>query len=588
MAELQASRAAIDLQASEDELRALLVNQLEILEPSAFDAAVLSARRLRIPLERALIERARVPMSFLLEHLAEAWRVDFTDLKVSDVQPEALRKITPEFATSHLLVAFDLNDLGLSVAMWNPRHERTLLELRRMVTVPIVPYFAPLAAIRRAHLLYRPALRDLLKQAGGAGDERVPLTITGAAEPAAGDLLNQVLEYSVVARASDIHVEPYEFEGLIRCRVDGALHEVLSVPAAALPGLAARIKVLAGMRIDEKRAPQDGHFRAEVGGLPMDMRVSSIPTPFGEKIVMRIVAKEESGLDLEDLGLAANDYPIVRRHLVRPFGMILITGPTGSGKTTSLYAMLNQIAVARQNAVNISTVEDPVERTIPRVTQVAINVSAGIDFASGLRALLRQDPDIIMVGEIRDRETAEMAVRAAMVGRLLLSTLHTNDAVGAVPRLVDMGVEPFLVASTLGLVIGQRLARKICASCRESVSRKVPLLETVRTTPGFAAAIPVLQSQGVLPATGDPLAGVRLYHGRGCTQCNGTGFRGRVALFELFDVTDPIRRMIAEGRDGLQIRDAAIAGGMKTMFQDALAKLFLGETTIEEVVRATA
>ncbi len=268
--------------------------------------------------------------------------------------------------------------------------------------------------------------------------------------------------------------------------------------------------------------------------------------------------------------------------------MILITGPTGSGKTTTLYAMITQVGAERSNLINISTIEDPVERPIPRVSQVSVNPAAGIDFSNGLRALLRQDPDIIMVGEIRDRETAEMAVRAALVGRLLFSTLHTNDAVGAVPRLLDLGVEPFLVASTLDLVIGQRLARKICVACRQTDERRAERLETLQSMPGFAEAIPVLQTAGVLSRSGDPLAGVRLYRGHGCAQCNGTGFRGRVGLFELFQVDERIRRLIADRRDAAAIRAAAIENGMKTMFQDALAKLFLGETTLDEVVRATA
>jgi len=575
-----------ELRVTERELRDLLVTQLEVLEPPAFDAAVAASKRLRIPLERAVLERARVPLSFLLEHLARSWNVGFIDLKINDVRPQAMQKLREEYARQRQVVAFDSGPQGLSVAMANPRDQETVAGLRQLTGLTIVPHLAPLEAIRRAHLLYSPGLRTLLARPGGAAAK--PVAKTGSGEPPAADLVNQMLEYAVVTGASDIHIEPYELETIIRCRVDGVLQEVLTLSPAALPSLIARIKVLAGMRIDEKRAPQDGRFEIDLGGLQVNLRVSSMPTYWAEKIVMRVLAKDSATLELEDLGLAATDFPIVVRHIMRPFGMILITGPTGSGKTTSLYAMIARVGLERNNVVNISTIEDPIERPLPRVSQIGLNAGAGIDFAGGLRALLRQDPDILMVGEVRDRETADIAVRAALVGRLLLSTLHTNDAVGAVPRLLDMGVEPFLLASTLELVISQRLARRVCTGCRESLTRDAHLQDVLRAVPGLSAAIPALQTQGVLPSSGDPLAGVRLYRGRGCAQCGGTGFRGRIGLFEILEVDENIRRLISERRDAAVIRAAAMQAGMKTMFQDALAKMFLGETTIEEVVRVTA
>ena len=347
----------------------------------------------------------------------------------------------------------------------------------------------------------------------------------------------------------------------------------------------AMIEALAGLRIDERRAPQDGHFEADLGGFKVDLRVSSLPTHWGEKIVLRVLTKESTILDLEDLGLGAADYEIALRNILLPFGMILITGPTGSGKTTSLYAMLMRLGAERHNVVNISTIEDPVEYTMPRVNQVQINPAAGIEFATGLRALLRQDPDVIMVGEIRDRETAEIAVRSALVGRLLLSTLHTNDATGAVSRLLDMGVEPFLLASTLSLVIAQRLVRRICVGCRESVVADASILKALRARPDFDRTIEVLQEQGVLGKGDDPIAGIRLFRGKGCAQCHGSGFRGRLGVFELFEINDHIRSMIMERQDTSVIRARAIAGGMKTMFQDGIAKAFFGETTLEEVFR---
>jgi len=363
------------------------------------------------------------------------------------------------------------------------------------------------------------------------------------------------------------------------------MREVFSLsPSLQLP-LISRIKILSGMRIDERRSPQDGRFEANLDGFKIDLRVASIPTQWGEKVVLRILSKDNVIIDLEDLGLVPYDYQIVLRNIMKPFGMILITGPTGSGKSTTLYAMLMRIGTERQNIVNISTIEEPVEYSIPRVNQTQVNHQAGVQFSTGLKALLRQDPDVIMVGEIRDKETAEIAVQAALVGRLLLSTLHTNDSTGSVPRLLDIGVEPYLLSSSLTLVVAQRLIRRICKNCRESVTPSTRILESIQSRPDFSETIDVLQRQGVLRKTHDGLAGIRLYKGKGCAQCQGSGFTGRVGLFEIFEVDEDIRDLIMQRKPASFIRSTAIMKGMKTMFQDGLAKAFMGETTIEEVFR---
>lgn len=574
------------LRVTGEELRTLLVVQLELLDEAEFEKARRMAARLRIPLEQALVARGRFPLGFLLQQLAQAWGVGFIDLKVSDVTPEALRTLAEQYARAHMLVPFDRKDNQLHVAMWDPRDRPVIEEIQRMTGLRVTPCLAPESAIQRAHLLYKGDLREMLERSVGEkirGLKRPRRQ--GGEDTSAAELLTLLLEYAAVLRASDIHIEPYELEAIVRCRIDGVLHEVLSLPSEALPSLVSRIKILGGMRIDERRAPQDGRFEADLGGLKLDLRLSSLPTLWGEKVVLRVLSKETAALDLEDLGLTDSDYQIVLRNILRPFGMILITGPTGSGKTTTLYAVLMRLGIERQHLVNISTIEDPIEYTIPRVNQSQINPAAGVEFSTGLRALLRQDPDIIMVGEIRDQETAEIAVRAALLGRLLLSTLHTNDAIGAVPRLLDMGVEPFLLASTLAMVVGQRLARRICVSCRESAVPDAAILRAIRSRPDFDETIRVLQEQGVLGHAEDPLSGIRLFRGKGCPQCNGSGFRGRIGVFELFEVDDQIRGMIMERRDAATIRAAGIARGMKTMFQDGLAKALLGETTVEEVFR---
>jgi type II secretory ATPase GspE/PulE/Tfp pilus assembly ATPase PilB-like protein len=351
--------------------------------------------------------------------------------------------------------------------------------------------------------------------------------------------------------------------------------------------LAVRVKALSGMRVDDRRSPQDGRFDGDLGTFKIDLRVSTLPTHWGEKIVMRVLSKERMTIDLEALGFAKDDYALVLRNITRPHGMVLVTGPTGSGKSTTLYAMLARLS-AERNLVNISTVEDPVEQPLARISQVAVNPAAGIDFASGLRSLLRQDPDVIMVGEIRDRDTAEIAVRAALVGRLLLSTLHTNDATSAVPRLIDMGIEPFLLASTLSMIVAQRLVRLICVGCRESIDVSPDVVAMLSRQADFSTSLQALRAQGMLGNATDDLRGVRMFRGNGCRQCGGSGYRGRIGLFELLVVDDDIRKMILDRRDAASMRATAIQRGMKPMFQDGLAKLLLGQTTADELVRVTA
>ena len=590
------------------ELRTLLVEQLELVDVAEFEKAQQMAARLKIPLERALAERGRIPISFLLAQLAQAWEVGFIELKVGDVQLDCLETVREEYARSHGVMPFERQERKLKVAMANPRDRLIVREMGQMTKLEIVPYLAPEGAIRRAQLLYKSNLREMLERsalrasteinrpARGAGPEAPgpqwhgavadPTARRGApTDASAADLVTRILEYAVVTRASDIHIEPYELETLVRYRIDGVLHEVLSLAPTTHPSLVARIKILGAMRIDEHRIAQDGRFEADLSGFVVDLRVSVVPTQWGEKAVMRVLAREAAAADLDDLGLSPADGEILLRGLRRPFGMILVTGPTGSGKSTSLYAMLRRLSVERQNAVNISTVEDPIEYSMPRVNQIPLNLAAGFDFASALRALLRQDPDVIMVGEIRDGETVSIGVRAALVGRLFLSTLHTNDATSAVPRLLDMGVEPFLLASTLVLVMAQRLARRICVACRESAAPEPRALAALRARPDFEHTVRGLQAQGVLGPGPDPLAAVRVFQGRGCAQCQGSGFRGRIGLFELFSVDDEARRLIMERKDGGAIRAAAIQAGMRTMYEDGLAKVLLGETTLEEVYR---
>jgi type II secretory ATPase GspE/PulE/Tfp pilus assembly ATPase PilB-like protein len=574
--------------APESELRDLVVKQLGAMEDADFDRARAMAMRHQIPLERAIVERSGMPLPFLLRQLAETWNLKFIDLKVSDVDPAALSCVSEKYARDHGLIPFRQTARQLDVAMANPRDLPSIDELGAVTGRRIVPFLAPAIAIHRAQILYHGDVRKMLERPGAEAPVSAAAADDGHAplEPqAAAPLLDRLLQFAAVTRTSDIHIEPFELETIVRCRIDGRLRDVLTIPPALVPALVARIKIQAGLRIDERRAPQDGQFSVDLGGFTLDFRVSVLPTVCGEKVVLRVHSKEILLQDLEDLGLAPSDYEVMLRAIRRPFGLMVMTGPTGSGKSTSLYAMLMRIGVERQNSVNISTIEDPVEFKLPRINQVLVNPAAGVTFANALRSFLRQDPDVIMVGEIRDGETAELAVRAALVGRLLLTTLHTNDAASAVPRLLDIGVEPYLLASTLTLVASQRLVRRICPGCRESVALDAETLATLRGRPDFAETVGILRREGLLGDGDEAFEALRLYRGRGCTQCFGSGYRRRLAVFELLEIDETIRPMLRDRPDAVAIRKAAIARGMKTMFQDGLAKALLGETTIDEVLR---
>jgi type IV pilus assembly protein PilB len=572
------------IQLPEHDLRILLVDRLGLLTPEEFEAARLVAQRFHVPLEEALCERGRLPPRFLLEQLAQYWGVEYTDLDVSSVERDALSRVRADYARSQMVMPFRFRKGKLSVALANPLDQEVLQELSNFNNLQVIPYLASAASIHRAHLLYRGNLLEMLKEA--ATEEKGDAGRVMDAETAPG-LLTRILEYAGVTGASDIHIEPYQHETLVRFRIDGVLQEVLTASPAALQPLVARIKALANMRIDERRAPQDGRFEGDLEDVKLDLRVSTLPTHWGEKVVMRVLAQQHLTIDLESLGLASKAHETILRTLSQPHGMILVTGPTGCGKSSTLYAMLARLEHERLSLVNISTIEDPVELPLPRISQVSVNVLAGIDFASGLRALLRQDPDIIMVGEIRDRETMETAIRAALVGRLLLSTLHTNDAPTAIPRLLDMGAEPFLIASSLSMVIAQRLVRRVCVNCRETLPADSPDMDTLRARPEITTTLLTLQEDGVLGAGDDQLSAMRLFRGKGCPQCNGTGYRGRVGVFEILEIDREIRQLILERRDVAAIRDCAVRNGMRTMFADALGKVFLGETTVHELVRVS-
>ncbi|MBD3422076.1 MAG: type II secretion system protein GspE [Chitinivibrionales bacterium] len=375
-------------------------------------------------------------------------------------------------------------------------------------------------------------------------------------------IVNDVVHEAIRLQASDIHIEPFEREMCIRFRIDGVLQEMMSVPAERIAEITSRVKVISGMDIAEKRRSQDGRIRIDEKGKDVDIRVSTLPTDFGEKIVLRLLDKSSFDYNLENLGMKPARLSIFRKALIRPNGIILLTGPTGSGKTTTLYAGINYL---KKPGINISTVEDPIEYNIPGVNQTQVNLLTGMTFARSLRTLLRQDPDIIMVGEMRDQETAEIAIRSSLTGHLVLSTLHTNDAPSAVTRLIDMGIEPYLVSSSLSVIVAQRLVRKICSHCK----CEADVTDNVK------------QDIGLTPE-------VILYKGLGCSACGQTGYKGRTGIYEVLPISEEIRRLINTKAYASEIRNQAFKEGLITLRENALAKLSHGITSLEEVMREIA
>jgi len=388
-------------------------------------------------------------------------------------------------------------------------------------------------------------------------------------EAPVSNIINQLLEYAIKSRASDIHIEPQEDRTRVRYRIDGILQEKILLPKGVHEALVSRIKILSVLKIDEKRLPQDGRFTFTYGQVEVDLRISIVPTVYGEKVVMRLLPKSTGAPTFLELGLRGVSLKALESQLLRTHGIILLCGPTGSGKTTTLYSILSKISTTK---VNILTIEDPVEYQIPGVNQVQVNQAVGLTFAAALRSFLRQDPNIIMVGEIRDTETAELAIQAALTGHQVFSTVHTNQAAGAPPRLLDMGVEPFLLTSAINCAVGQRVVRKICPHCKIEFNAPLEVVENLKQILG--RFIPETQ-----PGT------LKLYKGQGCKFCGNTGYLGRIGIYEVLVITEQIAKLVLEHASSSDIEEAGVAAGMITMKQDGYLKVLEGITTLEEILR---
>ena len=510
--------------------------------------------------------------------LADAYDLPFSERLVSaDVDVELLDRLPMQYARRNAVLPLRRDDCELVVAIADPRTLGPLDDLRVLYGLPVRAVVLPLDAItdaiNRAYDLASGSAAELMDD---LDEERLDLIATELEEPRdlleAGDeapiirLVNSLLFQAVKDRASDIHIEPFERTVTVRFRIDGILYDVISPPKRFQPIIISRVKIMAGLTIAEKRLPQDGRLRTKVAGRDVDVRVSVVPTAFGERIVLRLLDRSSTVLGLEELGLDGRNLALVGRLVHQSHGIILVTGPTGSGKTTTLYAALSTINSTERNII---TIEDPIEYKLAGVGQIQVNPKIDLTFANGLRSILRQDPDVIMVGEIRDGETAEIAIQAALTGHLVFSTLHTNDSASAVTRLVEMGTEPFLVSSSVIAVMAQRLVRRVCPDCRRTVHPDAATLAEIGLTPGA-------------------VAGRTIYAGgAGCDPCKHTGYRGRTGIHELLVVDDDARALIMKNADAAAIRRAATVAGLLTLRQDGAAKGLAGETTIEEILRVT-
>ena len=543
------------------------INETALKEAQAF------AKEKSVSLREALIELKHVADSDIGALEAKALKVPFVTLTKLDIPPEVINIIPEHIANKKQIVAFERNDKEVKVALTDPSNTTVASSVSKKTGLPVKIYYATAQDIKNIIALYR---QDLQKKFEKLLKEGLDTASRSEKEidPPIEKIVNLLITSAYDEKASDIHIEPKENYTLVRFRVDGILFDSLQIPIQLHNRVVTRIKVLSNLRTDQHLSAQDGKMQLSLKEENLNLRVSILPVAEGEKIVLRLLSSRARSFTLADLGINDKDLEKLTKAFSKPNGMILSTGPTGSGKTTSIYAIL-KVIINREK--NITSIEDPIEYKIQGANQVQVNTKTDLTFANGLRSILRQDPDYIFVGEIRDNETAAIAVNAALTGHLVFSTLHTNDAPSAVARLIDMEVEPFLVASTVNVVIGQRLVRKICPECRYSFTvTKEELLADFLSEDIDKHYVPV----------GDKKE-IRLYKGKGCPHCHFSGYSGRVGIYEIFEVTKSIRELISQKKDADVIREAARKEGMTTMLDDGLEKITRGYTTIEEVLRVT-
>ncbi len=534
-----------------------------------------------------LVNQKIVQEQKLFSLMAKDFGVPFIDLKNTTITQELLDLLPESIVHTHQVVIFDSDAEKnvIKIATTDPDDLQTVDFIRKKTGKNIEVYLTTPESINIISKQYRQHMAQEF------AEFKQPLESSGqlSATEVAKDIpiikiVDTLMDYAVFQNASDIHIEPTEKNIIVRFRVDGVLKDVMTLPKSVQSGLLARIKILANLKLDEHRLPQDGRIKLSTDQANVALRVSILHVYDGEKVVLRILDESKNILTLEQLGFNERALETVKRHIHKPHGMILATGPTGSGKTTTLYTIIN---IMNTPDVNISTVEDPIEYRMPRVNQSQINPKIGFTFAGGLRSLLRQDPNIIMVGEIRDNETAEIASHAAMTGHLVLSTLHTNDAVGTVFRLSEMGIPHFLIASTVNLIIAQRLVRKICKDCIQSYHLTKKNIEDISKQYNLEEVMKGLHNLGEFLDKNTKLEDINFFRGAGCAKCGDTGYRGRVGIYEVFEMTEDASKAILRQATEDELRDIATKNGMINLAQDGFLKVKRGSTTVEEILRVT-
>ena len=571
------------------QLRAFLLDA-GLITKKKFDAILEKAKKTGRKVGDILISEGLVSEDELIKLNAYILGVPFVNIENEKISPDILRIIPEPIARSHNIIAFRKKQKNLEVAMLDPEDLRTIEFIKKKANLRILPRLTTVEGIKNALKQYGRTLEaefgEIIKKEAGTISLKKSKKVEKkkdlkkvAEELPVIKIVDTLIHHAILQRASDIHIEPLEKEIAVRYRIDGILRDAMILPKKAASGIVARIKVLSDLKLDEHRLPQDGRFKVETEDYKYSVRVSILPTINGEKVVMRLLSETTKSLTLEEIGLRGESLEKIQVALRKPVGLILITGPTGSGKTTSLYTMME---ILNDPDVNISTVEDPVEYRMPRINQTQVNTRIGLTFASGLRSLVRQDPDILMVGEIRDAETAGLAINAALTGHLVLSTLHTTNAAGAVPRLIDMQVEPFLISSTLDVIVAQRLVRKLCSE-KEKYTLKELELEGLKKQCDLNRILDILKEEKLVKPN-DRFQDIEFFRPKP-SKNNPEGYSGRIGIFEVLAVTETIKELINKEASTNRIQKQAQEEGMRTMVEDGFIKAVQGITSIEEVLR---
>lgn len=578
-----------ELNTALEQTKILTQDKLEALEKE------LSFVKAPVPWEDFLLEKKAVTEQQLLALKSQLMSVPIVDLTTLQIAQDVLNLVPEPIAHRHQVISFAKAKEELSLAMTDPEDIQTKEFIAKKTGLKIKTFLIGRGSLEFGLSKYHSSLEKEIKHLFSPTQK--PLSSKAEGESAADDSLKKMaeeipvirvvdtlLEYAVFEKASDIHIEPQENAVTVRYRIDGVLHDVMTLPKVIQAAIAARIKVMSNLKIDEHRLPQDGRFKIEKDGYKFSLRVSTIPIFDGEKVVIRLLDESAKAMTLEELGFEHESLEVINRNVKKPHGMLLVTGPTGSGKSTTLYTVLSMLNTKN---VNISTIEDPVEYRIVGANQMQVNPKIGLTFDLGLRALLRQDPNIIMIGEIRDKETAEEAVHAAMTGHIVFSTLHTNNAAAALPRLLDIGVEPYLIASTTNAVLAQRLVRVICKDCQVTFNLDDAAIEALSKQFHLEKLLPILMRVGAAPAKTKNLQDVKFYKGEGCDKCSKTGYRGRLGIHEILEVSQTVAEMIMQHKSAQEIQDQGEKEGMVLMWEDGFIKAARGITTIDELVRVS-